>query len=315
MLGMPQLYVVALLAGTLTLFFGVADNAFLPSVVRRKELVEANSKFGLSDSTAEITAPAITGSLVQIISAPLTILIDALSYLFSALLLGAIRVPETSSPGDAPRHRMSHEILTGLKLVAYDRILRATAAASAMFTFFGSFFGALYALYVLRVVGLSPAMLGVLVSAGGVGALLGALIAGRLLRRFGLGPTLVGAFFTMGLMAFWAPLAAGQKLAVVMLMAGQLLGDMALAVYMINEVSLRQAITPNHLLGRMNASFAFFVTGLSPLGLLLGGFLGEVLGIRNALFVAATGISLGGLWLIFSPVVHLRDYPETEEVV
>jgi MFS family permease len=311
-LSMAQLYVVALLAGTLTLFFNVADNSFLPTVVKRENLVEANSKLGVTDSLSEILAPAIAGSLVGLITAPLTILVDAVSYLFSAFFLGLIRAPETSPRPAGQPQGFREGLLAGLRLVAGDGILRALAGSSGAFAFFGGFIGALYGIYTIRVLGLTPAVLGLLVSAGGVGALLGALLAGRLARRFGPGPTLTGSFLVMGLAALLIPLAAGQKWAVAMLAAGQVVGDTALAVYFFNAVSLRQTITPDHLLGRMNASFEFLVTGIGPLGLLLGGFLGQTLGVRSTLFIAALGELTSCLWLVLSPVLKLREFPRPE---
>jgi MFS family permease len=311
-LSMPQLYLAALLAGTLTLFFNVADNSFLPSVVKRENLVEANSKLGLTDSLSEIIAPAITGGLVGLITAPLTILVDTLSYLVSAFFLGLIRTPETPSrPTDRPES-LRGDILTGLRLVGGDPILRALAGSSGAFAFFGGFIGALYGIYAIRVLGLTPAVLGLLISTGGVGALLGALLAGRLARRFGPGPTLTGSFFVMGLATLLIPLAAGQRYAVAMLAMGQLVGDTALAVYFIHAVSLRQTVTPDHLLGRMNASFEFLVTGIGPLGLLLGGALGQALGVRSTLLIAALGELTGCLWLVLSPVLKLRAFPQQD---
>jgi MFS family permease len=304
-LSLPLLYAVVLLAGMLTLFFNVADNSFLPTIVKRENLVEANSKLGLTDSLSEIIAPSIMGSLVQLVTAPLTILIDALSYLFSAFFLGLIRTPETPPRPSGQPQSLGQDILAGLRLVGGNPILRALAASSGAFAFFGGFIGALYGLYTIRVLGLTPAALGLLISTGGVGALLGALLAGRLARRFGPGPTLVGAFGGVGLAALLIPLAAGQKWPMAILVVAQIVGDTALAVYLIHAVSLRQNITPDHLLGRMNASFEFLVTGIGPLGLLMGGFLGQTLGIQLTLLIAALGELAGCLWLILSPMRRL----------
>ncbi len=311
-LSLPQLYLVAVLAGILTLFFNVGDNSYLPTVVKRENLVEANSKLGVTDSLSEIIAPAVTGSLVQLISAPLTILIDALSYLISAFFLGLIRTPEAAPRPSGQPQNLVQDILAGLRLVGGDAILRALAASSGAFAFFGGFIGALYALYTIRVLGLTPAALGLLVSTGGVGALLGAAMAGRLARRYGLGRTLIGSFFLMGLTALLIPLAAGRQRPMAILAVGQLVGDTALAIYMINAVSLRQTVTPDHVLGRMNASFEFLVTGIGPLGLLTGGLLGQTVGIWPTLLIAAVGELTGCLWMVFSPVRDLETYPHLE---
>lgn len=315
-LGLPQLYLVAILGGTLTLFFRVADNSFLPTVVARPDLVEANSKLGTTDSLAEIGAPAITGALVQLISAPLAILVDAVSYLVSAVFLGLIRAPESPPrPADHPQS-LRQDVAQGLQLVLKNPTLRALAGSSGAFSFFGGFFGALYGIYAIRVLGLTPAVLGMLISAGGLGALLGAVLAGRLYRRFGLGRVLIGSFLLFGLNAMVVPLASGpQAVVVVILMGAQLVGDTMLAVYLINGVSLRQSITPDHLLGRMNASMEFLVTGIGPVGLLVGGFLGESIGVRPTLAVAALGLLSGSLWLFLSPVAKLEAHPQLDQDV
>jgi MFS family permease len=304
-LQMAHLYLVALLAGSLTLFFNIADNSFLPVIVNRDKLVEANSKLGLSQSAAEITAPALTGSLVQIISAPLTILIDAISFLLSALLLALINRPEAWPGPAAQPQTLGQELVAGLRLVRDNRMLQPLIVTTGAFTFFGGFIGALYGLYTLRVLGLTPAVLGILVSTGGIGALLGALLAGRCVDRFGQGPTLVASFFVVGINAFLIPLAAILPAPILILTIGQVVGDTALTIYFITAVSLRQAVTPDQLLGRMNATFEFLVTGIGPLGLLLGGFLGQYVGIQASLVVAAGGLLAGWAWLYFSPIPHL----------
>lgn len=310
-LSLIQLYVVVILAGTLTLFFNVADNSFLPAIVKRENLIEANSKLGVTESLGEIAAPTVAGTLVQLITAPFTILVDSLSYLVSAFFLGQIRSPEPApkaTSGGKSAATFWQEILAGLRLIGHNPILRPLAGCAGVAAFFGGFFGALYALYALRVLGLSPATLGMLISAGGIGALLGALLASRLPRRFGPGPALAGSFFMMGLTVLLIPLAASLPWPVVILLIGQVVGDSALTVYFINAVSLRQSVTPDHMLGRMNASFTFLGTGIAPLGFLCGGWLGERLGIQITLFLAAAGTLAGGIWLAFSPVLKLKAH-------
>lgn len=310
LLTLTHLFVVAFLAGTLTVFFSVADNSYLPSVVKRENLVEANSKFGMTDSVAEIGAPAAAGLLVQWLTAPVTILFDALSYLGSAWLLGSIRTPETPPAPKETSTGFWQDVGDGLRLVIHNPYLRALAGSAATFSFFGSFIGALYAIFVVRELGLSPATLGLLVATGGVSSLLGASLAGWLPRRFGLGRALISTRFLASLVGLLLPLAAGSPLTIILLLgAGQLFGDALMTIYMINAVSLRQAITPDHLLGRMNASMDLLVTGLSPVGLLIGGILGEAIGLRLTLAIAVVGGLSGCLWLIFSPVRGLVGHP------
>ncbi|HUS15583.1 MAG TPA: MFS transporter [Chloroflexia bacterium] len=311
-LRIEQLYVVAALVGALTVVFDVADESFLPSLVPREDLVEGNSKLGVSSSVAEIGGPSLGGLLVQIMSAPLAVLFDTFSFVASAISLGAIRTVEPAPLPAAEEASLRREIGEGLRLVAGDRMLRALAGTSATFTFFGNFIGALYSLYVIRELGLSPAVLGISVGVGGIGALIGALLTGPVTRRLGLGPTLIGALTVAGLIQLLLPLIGGPPLqAGALLLAVQLLGDIAIAVFMINEISLRQALIPSALLGRANASIQFLVGGLGLFGALLAGVLAEapVLGIRGTLLLAVLGIIAASSWMFFSPVRALRATP------
>jgi MFS family permease len=305
-----QLYLVAILAGTLTVFFSVADNSFLPSVVARENLLEANSKLGMTDSVAEIGAPALGGILIQWLTAPLTLLVDAVSYLVSAFLLGLIRTPELPPTPNAEKQSFWQDIGGGLRWVFANPYLRAVAGSSATFSFFGGFIGALYALFVVRELGLSPATLGLLVGAGGISSLIGAALTGWISRRFRLGTVLIASRFLSSLVGLSIPLAYGSPPTLIaILLVGQLLGDGLLTIYFINTVSLRQSVTPDPLLGRMNASMDFLITGVGPLGLLLGGLLGEVLGVRATVAIGVLGGLSGCLWLFFSPIRELEIAP------
>jgi len=306
------LYVVIAVMGALAVVFEVADQSYLPSLVEREHLVEGNGKLGASSSLAEIAGPAVAGGLIQLLTAPIAIAFDAVSFLVSAVSVWLIRKPEPPSserPSPTPR-RVLAEINSGLRLVLHDPRLRALALGTATRAFFGSFFGALYALYAIRMLGITPAVLGILIGLGGVGALPGTLLAGPLARRYGIGATLIGSFLASTLFAFLIPLAPGPGLlAVACLAIAQLFGDSALAVYLVTEVSLRQVITPDHLLGRMNASVGFLVGALVPLGALLGGALGGRLGVRATLLVAALGGLCSVGWLFWSPLRTMQQVP------
>jgi MFS family permease len=302
-LNIGTLYGIALVTGSLTVLFEIAHPSYMPTLVQEEQLVEANSKLGASSSLAEIGSPALGGLLVQWIGAPLTVLLDALSFLASALFLGRIRRPEPAPAPPAQRPALGRDIAAGLGLVVRQPLLRAMAGSSATRDFFGGFFGALYGLFVIRTLGLSPAVLGLLVGSGGAGALLGALLVPRLARHFGRGPTLAGAFLVSAALVLLIPLAGGPPLlAAGVLFAGQVLGDLALAVCSILALSLRQQITPSGLLGRVNASVHFLTGGCSTLGVLAGGLIGQFAGVRAAVIIAALGIQLASLWLVFSPI-------------
>jgi MFS family permease len=313
-LSLGQLFIVAALVESLSLFFNVAYRSYLPTLVQRERLVEGNSKLSAGGSVAEISGPALGGVLVQWLSAPFALLFDAASFLFSALFLGSIRTPEPPSAPPEERQSVRSEIGEGLRVVLSNPVLRALAACSGTFTFFGNFFHALYALYAVRDMGMPPGIVGVLIGAGGIGALVGAVLVGPITRRFGVGPTLIGSLTFAGIVGLPIVLVNGPlPVSVAVFFATQLVGDIAICIYLVTDMSLRQALVPDRLLGRANASMGFLVGGLGPVGALLGGLLGELIGARLTLTVAITAITLAPLWLFFSPARTLREPPTISE--
>ena len=308
-LGMAHLYAVATFSGILTVFFDASYQAYVPTLVNRENLVEANSKLALTESIADVIGPALTGLLVQLITAPMAILLDALSFLCSAGSVRLIRRPEPPpEPGPAPH--IGREIAEGLNASWRNPLLRALLQRAAGGAFFGGFFGSLYFLFAVRELHLTALLLGIVVSVGGASNLLGALLAERLLHRLGLGRSLIGAAWTIGLAMVIVPLAHGPvALSAAFLIAAQL-GDMALPIYSINETSLRQAITPDRLLGRVSSAGHLLFWGALPLGSLAGGVLAQSIGIRQTMLIAALGYLLSTLWFTFSPIRHLRQLPE-----
>jgi MFS family permease len=304
---MAHLYIVAFLIGALTMFFNLAYHAYVPILVGRKKLLEANSKLGATTSLAEIASPGLGGVLVELITAPMTLLLDAISYLVSAFFVGLIRKPERIVPVET-RNSMWREVTIGLGLVRAHPLLRALAGASATRSFFGGFFAALYGLFVLREIGSSPAMLGLLIGSGGIGSLVGALFIGRFTGFLGWGNALIMASLVNGALALLIPLAGGPLvLAMGMLFIGQIVGDIFYTLYFIGELSLRQSIIPDSMMGRINASFDFLVGGVGTVGIFTGGLLGNFIGLRPATAVAAVGMMLAFLWLFFSPLRGLRQ--------
>jgi MFS family permease len=311
-LSMGQLYAVAALAGILTVFFDVAYQSYLPALVAREQILEGNSKLALSSSIAEIAGPGLTGVLVQLITAPIAILFDAVSFLFSALMVVLIRKPEPPAEPREPEHLVT-ETLAGVRFIFREPVLRALGLRSATTFFFMGFFGPLYVLYAIEILHLRPALLGVVIAMGGVGAMVGSVVAPRLVERFGLGRTFVVASLVQGLTNLLIPLAGLvgtpgtlQVLAVACLMVPQLFGDMAFMVYGINEITLRQTVAPEHVLGRVNAGMQLLARGIWPIGSLAGGFLAAALGVRATLALAAAGVVLSTLWLIASPLRRVR---------
>jgi predicted MFS family arabinose efflux permease len=309
-LSMPLLFVVAALASTFNLLFDVAYRSVLPSLVSTENVLEGNTKLSTTEALAEIGGPTLAGLLIQLISAPFAVFFDAVSFLFSALSVAMIRAPE---PPPAPRDERQSlwcEVQEGLHAVIHHPILRAFAIGMAARSFFGAFYGTLYGFYVIKELGLTPVVLGVLVSAGGIGSLVGALFAGRIPRRFGLGRSLSGALLIGSVIGLLTPFAGGPALlAAGMLMIAQLVGDAAMDLYLINELSLRQVLVPERVLGRVNASMGFLAEGVAPLGALIGGLLGAAIGARATLLIASTGFLVMAIWIAFSPIRRLEAHP------
>jgi len=298
-LTMAQLYVVIALAGFFTVFFDVAYQSYLPSLVETQNLLEGNSKLAMSSATAEIAGPSITGVLVQLITAPMAILFDALSFLVSAFSIVLIRKREVLV---RVLHKSDHPI-AGFRFVFSHPILRPLGYFSATAYFFMGFFGPLYTLYAIRDLHLGAAALGVAIGVGGVGNFIGAGLAPITIRRFGLGRTFIAAALILGGASVLVPLAHGPApLPLLFLIVQQLVGDSAWPVFMINERTLRQTVAPGELLGRVNAAMQLLSAGMIPLGALVGGVLAGVAGTRTTLYISVIGVLLSSFWLIFSPL-------------
>jgi MFS family permease len=310
-LRVEQLYLVAALVGALTICFDVAYQSFLPTVVGRERLVEGNSKLSASDSVAEISGPPLGGVLVQIVSAPLAIVLDVLSFLGSALAIWRIRAPEPAPTAPEQRSSLRRDLVEGLRAVLRDPLLRALLGIGVTLNLFGNIIGTLYDLYLIRDLGMSPAIVGLTVGVGGISALVGAFAAGPVLARFGVGPTL-GGVLALKLVTMSLFMLAHGRLALPLLLAAQG-GDILFAIYFIGETSLRQAIAPQRLLGRVNATFSFVAIGAGLVGALLGGVLGELLGARLAIAVGALGVCSACLWVFGSPLRHVRTAPRPDE--
>jgi predicted MFS family arabinose efflux permease len=310
-LTLGHLYLVAAASAALTVFFDVSYQAYLPSLVSQENILEGNSKMTLSESVAGVVGPGIAGSLVAAITAPMAILFDAVSFVCSAISVWLIRKPEPRpEPSTAPH--IGREIMEGLRASWHEPILRTLLLRSATAALFIGFGGSLYILFAVRELGLGAALLGVVIAVGGVSGLFGALIAERLVRRFGIGPTLIGAALLPAVAALLPPLAHGPVWLCAAILAMAQLGDMAWTIYGINELTLRQAIAPSHVLGRVNSAAHLTFRGVLPAGALLGGALAEAIGLRAAMFVGAGGFLFSTLWLICSPIRRLRELPKVE---
>jgi MFS family permease len=306
-LRMEVLYAVAFGVGALTMLFELAYQAFLPSVVSREELVEGNSKLEVSRSAARVAGPGVAGVLVDLISAPMTIVLDALSFLGSAFFLARTQRVEAPRPA-APRRPVLRDIGEGLRLVGSNPILRAIAGCTTTANLFRSMLQTVLVLYLTRDLGAGAALVGAVFAASNLGFLAGALVSGRAAARYSLGKVLIGATLVATLGALLVPVARGPlQIAVPLLVLGQGLGSLGAAAYSINQLSLRQAATPDHILGRVSASMRFFVIGILTVGALVGGALGELIGLWSTVLVASVGQLFPVLWLWFSPIRGLRS--------
>jgi MFS family permease len=314
LLRIEQLYVVAFIQAALGTVFHSAYRSYLPSLVGRDRLVEGNSRLATSSSIAEIGGPSLAGALVQIVSAPFAILVDAVSFVVSAISLVAIRAREIVAP-ERIRGPIVREIVEGFSVVRRHALLFPLAASSITSHFFGSFYAALYSLYLLNDLGLTPFLLGVVISAGGVGSLAGSVFAGRVIRRLGIGRAIVALFIGSSAIGILTPLATGPLfLATLMVFLPQLIGDGLQTIEGIANVTLRQAVTPDRLLGRVNATLDVLDHGVGPLGALVGAAIAEAFGVRAAIAVAWVGMASGVLFLLFSPLPRLTSVvPVVEE--
>ncbi len=307
-----QLYAVGFFVGIGTVFFDVAYQSYLPSLVSRHQLVEGNSKLEVSRSASQIGGPGAAGGLIALLTAPGAVLVDAISFVCSALFLFRIRksevLPEREGPRRGPFEGMKSEVAEGLRFVLGHRHLRAIVACTGSSNFFSTFMFSIFLVYAVREVGLSAGVIGVVFALGNVGFLGGALLANRISGWLGVGPTIVGSAFVFGPSLLLIPLAPrGAEIPFFVAAFG--LTGFAAVVYNITQVSYRQAICPERMQGRMNSVVRFVVWGTIPLGSLAGGALASGLGLRAAIWVGAIGSTFTFLPLLFSSLRSLERMP------
>ena len=314
-LGVRQLgylYVVAFLVGMLSIFFSVAYSAYLPSLVRRESLVEANGRLEASRSVAGIIGPGLSGTLVQLLTAPIAILIDAASFFVSAIAMFFIRTPEPVP--EQRQNDMWREISEGLRLTLGQRLLRTTLITSAIFNLFAGILNSQYVLYATRDLHISALQLGAIGVVRSICGLLMAVFAGWLGARLGIGRTIVVATFLIGAGWLVLPLVRGDpQLATLFIAGGTSCGAMGDALYNVNAVTLRQILTPHALQGRVSASTRAIIWGIQPVGALAGGALGVTIGLRATLLLTAAGFLAGFLFALSSPLRSLHTVTPVDE--
>lgn len=311
-LTMAQLYVVVLVVGVQTVFFDVAYQSYLPALVDRDHLVEGNAKLELSRSGAQVAGPGLGGGLVGWVGASAAIWLDAASFVVSALALLGIRKPEATPEREADEGgtpiRLRTQIAEGVRYVWHHPYLRPLACSTATFNLFGTMSYSIVLVFAVRELDVSAGRVGLVVAAGNLGFVAGATLTRRITARLGVGRTIWMGGLVSGL-GPWLLGLATPATATVMLIAGFAIGSAGIPAYNINQVSLRQAITPARLQGRMHATMRFVVWGTMPLGGVLGGTLGSLIGLRPTLLVAAAGTTLAFLWVRLSPVAGLVAMP------
>ena len=309
-----QLYAVGFLVGVFQVFFDVAYQSYLPSLVGRDQIIEGNSKFEISRSAAQISGPGLGGILVEILTAPYAVLVDALSFLASGLFILRIRKPEErperATNVDGSKTSFWQDVKEGLRFVLGNPNLRAQAGCTGTSNFFFSLGFSIYLVFAVRELGLSPGLIGVVFSIGAAGSMVAAFTAMRVSRRFGIGPTTIAVTLLQAPAFFAVALAPEGNDALPFLIVSQLALGFTLVIYNIVQVSYRQAICPARLQGRMNSAMRFIVWGTIPLGTLAGGALATWVGLRETIAIGAIGSGLSFLWILLSPQRHLRDMPE-----
>ena len=308
-LSLLQLYVVGFTVGSLSVLFDIAYQAYLPDIVPREQLLKGNSQLQVSEQSASVLGPALGGSLVSLITAPLAVAADSVSYVASAVCLLAIRTPEAAAMPGQRAPRVISEIGQGIRYVFGHPLLRPLVLVSALIQFFGRMVMAVLLVYLVREVGLTAAVVGTVFSIGGIGFVLGAVIAPRVSSRFGLGGTLSAAAVLASVGPLFYALTP-RSLAAPFVAAGFFLYGLAALVWSVNGLSLRQAVTPKALLGRVSATMRLFSWGAIPVGSLVGGLLGSAVGLHTTILIGALACLGGSLPVMLSRLRSVRSLDE-----
>jgi predicted MFS family arabinose efflux permease len=309
LLTIEQLYVVGFLEGLLSVFFYVAYSTLFVALVPRERYIEANQLLHGSRALSFVGGPSLGGILVQILSAPAALGADAVSFLVSAFSLSRI------SPAEPPTEPAEHgHLRAGASYIRHSPVIRASLLATATINFFNFVFFALVILYANRYLHIQPGALGIVIGVASIGSVIGSLVTGRIGRRIGIGPA-----FAFGCLLFPAPLvlvplAAGPHWLVVgCVLVAEFFSGMGVMLLDITGGAIKAAVVPDRLRARVSGAYMVVNYGVRPLGALAGGLLGAAIGVRETLWIATVGAILGVLWLLPSPIMGMRELPETAE--
>jgi MFS family permease len=318
-LAMPVLYVVALVVGCLTSVFSLAYHAYLPTIVDSEVLLAGNSRLQATESVSQVAGPGVAGALIQLLRAPFALLVDAVSFLFSATMLASIRqhepAPERAPAADGERwlRGVRRDIRSGLSFTFGHPVLRPLAAADATFNFFAQLMLTLFVLYAVRVSHMSASQIGVVFAAFGVGGVVAATALGRVVARLGYGRLLLAGYVVGALAITGLPFVTGSALVrTVLYVLLFFIAGCGIIALNIVTMTLRQVATPNAVQGRVTAAYGFLIGALIPVAAVVAGVLGGQVGLRATLFIAAAGVPASVLWLVFSPARRLRTAEELQ---
>jgi MFS family permease len=304
-----QLYVVAFVTGSLSVFFYVAYGAFFQVVVPREDYVQANSLIHGSRAFSFLAGTSAGGILVQVLRGPYALALDAVSFLWSAFFLGRIDAEE---PPGSPSERGA--LLSGVRWIRGNAIIRAELLGVATLNLFNFMFFALFILYATRSLGVHPATLGIVLGAASVGTLLGSFVTARISRRFGVGPAFIAGCFLFPAPLILVPAAGGPHWVVLgILFISEFTSGIGLMLLDIMAGSISAGTVPTALRSRVSGAFMVVNYGVRPLGTSLGGILGATIGVRPTLWIATVGALLGLFFYVGSPIAKLRDVPEMAE--
>jgi predicted MFS family arabinose efflux permease len=308
-LSFPQLYAVGFAAGTFAVLFDVSWSTLFLAVVPRRDVVEANSKLNLSRAVSFVTGPSLAGFLVQLLTGPVTLLLDAFSFLGSALFLGRIKTQEP--PVERDGNGVFRSVWDGFRFVLGDELIRPELLCAATVNLFNYVFHAIFVLYATKELGVSPGTLGVALGVGAVGGILGALVTPRLERAVGLGPSIVIGSVLFPAPLILVPIASGSELKLgLMLGAAEFFSAVGVMIFDVTAASMHFMRTPDRIRARMSATFKFVNYGIRPIGALIGGGLGTAIGLQTTLWIGVLGALAGVMWLLFSPIPRLRAVVE-----
>jgi MFS family permease len=307
-LSFGQLYVVGFLIGTLGVLFHVSYSALFVSLVPRERYVEAASILSGSRALSYVAGPSVGGVLVQALSAPVALVLDAVSYVVSALFLRRVRVVEPQA------EESDTGVVAGARFIAATPIIRSALGATATINFFNFVFFALFILFATRELEVQPGTLGLVLGAGAVGGVIGSLITGRLGRRIGIGPAFVVGCVLFPAPLLLVPLAGGsQPLVLALLFLAEFGSGVGVMILDISAGAILAALVPDRLRSRVSGAYMLVNFGVRPLGALTGGWLGSAVGLRPTLWLATAGALAGVLWLLPSPLPRLRELPAAAE--